>query len=127
MAGPARALRPGEIGLPSLRELMVRHKLIAGGLLLAVVLVVAATAVTVLSKPGPSVLADSSTCSAWSAANQVQRSDYARLYISEHPGTKISALGRSRLQLLINADCTDSAYLGESADISLIAAINHAF
>lgn len=120
-------MRPGELGLPSLRQLIGRHRIIAGALIAAVVLVVAATVVTVLQKPTTAALADSSTCSAWSAANQGQRADYARLYITEHPGSRISAYGQSRLQVLINADCTDSAYLGESADISILAAINHAF
>lgn len=126
-AGPARALRPGDLGLPSLRDLIVRHRIIAGGLIAAVVLVVAATVVTVLQKPSVATLADASTCSAWSAASRSQRADYARLYIREHPGSRISAYGQSRLQVLIDADCTDSAYLGESADLSIIAAINHAF
>ena len=70
-------------------------------------------------------LSDSSTCPAWGSASQNQRSAYARLYIAEYPS------GAARDQDTTEADltsaCTHAAYLGEADDVSLVAAMNHAF
>jgi hypothetical protein len=72
-------------------------------------------------------LSDSSTCSAWTSATQAQQTAYANLYISEHGSTVSGGLAAGSVESAINGDCNHAADLGEADDISVLAALNHAF
>jgi len=72
-------------------------------------------------------LSDSSTCSAWSSATSAQQTAYAHLYITEHASSVGGGLGTANVASTINGDCNHAAYLGEADDVSIVAALNHAF
>jgi len=70
-------------------------------------------------------LSDSSTCSAWGSASQAQRSAYAALYITEYRSS--AARDQDTTESELTGACNHAAYLGEADDVSLVAAMNHAF
>lgn len=109
---------------PSLKAIILRHKrATAGAIALVVVLLgVMAAAALPSAKAGP--LADSSSCSAWTSASAAQQTAYAHLYISEHVS---AAPAPGSVESAINSACNHAAYLGEADEVSIVAALNHAF
>ena len=65
--------------------------------------------------------------SAWSSATSAQQTAYAHLYITEHASSVSGGLGTANVASTINGDCNHAAYLGEADDVSIVAALNHAF
>lgn len=93
-------------------------------LLLAAVLLTVVTAVA-SSGTNATALADSSTCSQWTAAPQALQRAYSRVYIQENSESGI--LTPPTVTSAIDAACTKAAYLGESDDISVVAAVKQEF
>ncbi len=112
---------------PTLRGLIRGHRRISALVVAVLVLVVglAVTLTVVGSHQRPAALTDASTCTQWSAAVPAQQSAYAQLYITEHGGAGF--LSATALRSTIHQDCVRAAYLGESDDLSLVGAIDHAF
>lgn len=72
-------------------------------------------------------LGDSSTCSSWSAAGSSQQAAYAHLYVTEHGALAGGARDPGSVEAAVTSACNHAAYLGEADDISVLAALNHAF
>jgi len=102
---------------------MSQHKRETAAVIVVVVLLVAFTAASALSSSRASALSDASTCSEWASAGQSQQAAYARLYVTEYRSSRSTGSVESAL----SSACTHAAYLGEADDISLVAAMNHAF
>ena len=111
---------------PSLRKLIAQHKRESIAVIVLVVLLVGFTAASALSSSKASALSDASTCSAWAAAGQSQQVAYARRYVDEY-GAVAGSRDTGTVESAINSACTHAAYLGEADDVSLVAAMNHAF
>jgi hypothetical protein len=112
---------------PSVRTIVRRHKAATAGAIAVVLVLLGAMVAAALPSAKAGALTDSSTCSAWSSATQAQRSAYAHLYITEHGSSVSGGLGAANVESTINGDCNHAAYLGEADDISIVAALNHAF
>jgi hypothetical protein len=95
---------------PSLRTIIARHKRETAVVVALVIVLIGTMAATALP-------------SSRSSAGQSQQATYARLYLTEYGGTRDAASVVSA----INSACTHAAYLGEADDVSVVAAINHAF
>ena len=108
---------------PSLRTIIARHKRETAVVVVLVIVLVGTMAAAALPSSRASALSDASTCSAWASAGQSQQTTYARLYLTEYGGTR----GTASVVSAINSACTHAAYLGEADDVSILAAINHAF
>jgi hypothetical protein len=124
--GDAPAGSPG-YGLPSLRSFVLAHKGISAAVIALLVVAVGLTvAITVASSDArPAPLTDASTCSQWSSAGAALQAAYSRRYISEHADGGF--LSVAAVTSAIHADCVTAAYLGESDDVSVVAALKHAF
>jgi hypothetical protein len=109
---------------PSLKAIILRHKRATAGVFALVLVLIGVMAAAALPSAKAGALADSSSCSAWTAAGAAQQSAYAHLYISEHVS---SALAPGNVKSAIDSDCNHAAYLGEADDISILAALNHAY
>jgi hypothetical protein len=112
---------------PTARTLILAHKvsLIVGIALLFVL--VAVMAATVLLSSSGEALSDSSSCSEWSSAGQAQQNAYSHLYVDEYGALLSRGLDVFSIESAINRDCTRAAYLGESDELSLYAAIRHRY
>lgn len=125
-SGDASPDRPG-YEFPTLRGFVRGHKAISAAVIGLVLIAVAFTvAAAVLgSSARASALTDASTCSDWSSAGPALQTAYSRRYIAEHGGAGF--LSVAALTSAIRTDCATAAYLGESDDLSVVAALKHAF
>lgn len=103
---------------PTLRSLLLRHKLVALGLAAVVALMLAMILVSVLgSKAGP--VSDSTTCTQWGAANQLRQAAYAKLYVKEHGALPDGGTSPSKVIAAINIGC-DKAYGDDVSDSATV-------
>ena len=102
-----------------------RHKAGSAGGFALLLIVIAVFAASAVSSGGS--LGDSSSCSQWGAATPAQQAAYARLYEHEHDAGLSGAVSATNIESAISQACTHAAYLGESDDVSVIAALNHQF
>jgi hypothetical protein len=124
-SGDASASGPTAREPLTVRSVILRHKVAwIGGIALLFVLV-ALMAATVLLGSSAGALSDSSTCSEWSSASQAQQNAYSHLYVNEYGALLSIDLDAVGIESAINRDCTRAAYLGESDDLSIYAAITH--
>ncbi len=100
-----------------------RHKRGAALIIGIIVVFIAMTAVSIAMSNGNSPLADSTPCTQWPAASPAQQLAYSRLYIRES-GSKHTV---AQIRSILTGDCVQSAYLGESDDVTLIAALHQAY
>lgn len=119
--------RPGQGGERlSLLALMAKHKGLSIAAL-AVVLVMMAVFVLDALGPGAGPVSDTTTCSAWSSANQAQQSAYAALYVKEHGTLASGASDAASVEAAINDGCMQ-AFGSDVADtVNMVQAINHQF
>ena len=110
---------------PSLKKLILAHKRAAAGVIAVVLVLVGVMVGAALPSARDVSLSDSSTCSAWGSASQAQRSAYARRYVAEYASN--GARDQDTTEADLTGACNHAAYLGEADDISLVAAMNHAF
>jgi hypothetical protein len=83
-ASPDRTEPEGQAAEPwTVRGLFARHKAFGIGALAVVALMIAFTAVGVLSSTSAAVT-DATTCTEWGNANYNQQTAYARRYVREH-------------------------------------------
>jgi hypothetical protein len=108
---------------PSLRTIIARHKRETAVVVALVIVLIGTMAATALPSSRATALSDTSTCSEWASGGQSQQAAYARLYVTEYAGSRSSG----SIESALNSACTHAAYLGEADDISLVAAMNHAF
>ena len=88
----------------TLRGLLARHRGVALGLAVLIVLLVATILLSVLgSKAG--AVSDSTTCTQWGTANQERQAAYAKLYVKEHGPLKGGGGSSSQIIDAINAGC----------------------
>jgi hypothetical protein len=122
-SGEGAARGAAVAGQPTLWRLMRGHRRASAAVIVVVLLAAALTVLTAVSRSGAVALTDSTSCSGWTAASPVQQTAYARRYVDEHRGTPRGARDARAVTLAIDASCTHAAYLGESDDMSVVAAI----
>jgi hypothetical protein len=110
---------------PSIKAIILRHKAASAAAVAIVLVLVGAMVAAALPSAKAGALSDSSTCSAWSSATGAQQTAYARLYVNERLGGANRHVGT--IKAALNGDCNHAAYLGEADDVSVVAALNHAF
>jgi hypothetical protein len=108
----------------SLWRFMLGHRHASLAVVVIVLLAAGLTVATTLTGSSASALTDATTCSAWTAATQAQRASYAHLYFDEHAAAPPAT---STVTAAIDVACTQAAYLGESDDMSVVAAVKHEF
>jgi hypothetical protein len=109
-----------------LKAVILRHKAASAGAA-AVLLIVLSTLASVLLPGGGGALSDSASCSAWASASQSQQNAYSQIYLNEHGRLPSGAGDVTGVRSAIDNDCIKAAYLGESDDVTIIAAIEHAY
>lgn len=92
-----------------------------------ILVLIATTVVTAFVGTKEGALNDATTCSEWAAATSSQQLAYSHLYINEYTSTPNTAFYADAVRTAINKDCVQAAYLGEADDVSVLAAIRHAF
>lgn len=112
---------------PNVRTIVRRHKAATAGAIAVVLVLIGVMVAAALPSAKAGALSDSSTCSAWSSATSAQQTAYARLYITQHGSSVSGGLGTRDVESTITGDCNHAAYLGEADDVSIVAALNHAF
>lgn len=106
----------------SLRGLWARHRRLSIAAIGLLVVLVAIVTLGVIGA-GEWKVSDSTSCTAWSSANQSQQSDYASLYVREH-GPLSKAAG---VVAAINDGCTLAFSYDENDTISVLQAIRHEY
>jgi hypothetical protein len=112
--------------LRHLKALVLRHKAASAGAA-AVLLIVLSVLVPAVLPGGAGALSDSASCSDWASASQSQQNAYSQRYLNEHGALPSGAGDVTGVRSAINNDCIKAAYLGESDDVTIIAAIEHAY
>lgn len=104
---------------------MARHEGASAVAIAVVVLLVAFSVAAAVSSSSTAALSDSTSCSQWVASRPDQQSGYARIYFKEHGAAPSGVRNADGVRSTITSTCTQAAYLGESDDVSVAAAINH--
>jgi hypothetical protein len=110
---------------PTLRGIMARHKGASAVAIVVVLLLIAFSVAAAISSSSTAALSDSTSCSQWVASREGQQNAYAQLYLKEHGAPSSAARTADAVRSTITSTCTQAAYLGESDDVSVVAAINH--
>lgn len=118
---------PGTEERWTLTALIRRHPRVTAGCLALVIVLVAVTLLTTVSSPHRVAISDSASCSQWAAATPAQQIAYSHLYIDEYGRVADTAGNAAAVRTAIHRACTHASYLGEADDISIIAALRHAF
>lgn len=108
------------------RALIGRHKRlflsVLAGVLVMLVLLVAG-----IASSDAGAVSDSSTCSAWSSANQGQQQAYAGLYVREHGALAGGPTSVASVEAAINKGCMQ-AFGSDAADlVNVYQAINRQY
>jgi hypothetical protein len=112
---------------PTLTSVARRHPRAAIVSLVFVIAVIAVTVLTTISNPRRQPLSDAANCSQWAAATAAQQIAYSHLYINEYENVANTARQAAAVRSAIDGACTHASYLGEAADVSVLAALRHAF
>ena len=104
---------------------MARHKGASAVAIVVVLLLVAFTVAAAITGSSNAALSDSTSCSQWVSSRQAQQNAYAQLYLKEHGAPSSGVRNADGVRSTITSTCTQAAYLGESDDVSVVAAIHH--
>ncbi len=104
---------------------MARHKGASAVAIVVVVLLVAFTVAAAITGSSNAALSDSTSCSQWVSSRQAQQNAYAQPYLKEHGAPSSGVRSADGVRSTITSTCTQAAYLGESDDVSVVAAIKH--
>ncbi|MEA2147975.1 MAG: hypothetical protein QOG59_3562 [Solirubrobacteraceae bacterium] len=108
------------------RALIARHKRMSLSAL-AIVVVMVALLVAGIAGSNAGAVSDTSTCSAWSSANQGQQQAYAGLYIREHGALPGGGTSAASVAAAINKGCMQ-AFGSDAADlVNVYQAINRQY
>jgi len=107
---------------PTLRALLVRHKLVSLALLV-MVLGFAAVVVPEVLSAGKLKITDSTSCSAWSNARPNQWAAYDRLYLRQHRSLPDGSVSPTRVQQAVNYGCLRAYSFDEADTITVLEAI----
>ncbi len=125
--GDATASGPSPPQRLTLKSLVARHKR-ASAAVIALLVVLAALAIgSAVSGSGRQALSDAATCSQWGAATSAQKIAYAHVYIGEYEAVPDTAPYAGAVKASIDRACVRAAYLGEADDVSVLAAMRHAY
>jgi len=69
-------------------------------------------------------VSDSTSCSGWSSANQVQQHAYARLYVQEHGSLSNGARDAASVEAAINKGCLQAFGSDVADNVTVLQAIN---
>jgi hypothetical protein len=112
---------------PTLRGVILRYKAASAAVIVVLLVLVAFTAAAAVSSSSTAALSDSTSCSQWASASEARQSSYSQLYLSEHGGLASGANDPTSIRSAISGACSQAAYLGESDDVSVLAAVRHDF
>lgn len=112
---------------PSITGLIRAHKQVSAIVAMLLAAMIAITVGTALAGPSRAALSDSTSCSQWGAASASQQLGYAELYLHEHPAALTVPPMAAGIRATVSQDCAHAAYLGESDEITVLAALEHAF
>lgn len=104
-----------------------RHPRITAISLVVVLALLAVTLLTTVSRPHRQPLSGSASCSQWAAAAPRQQLAYSHLYIDEYGRSADTSAEAATVSAAITRGCTRASYLGEADDVSVLAALRHAF
>jgi hypothetical protein len=108
------------------RALIARHRGLTLSLLAIVVVMLALLAAGIAGSSAGAV-SDTSTCSAWSSANQDQQRAYATLYVREHGPLPSGAASAASVEAAINKGCMQ-AFGSDAADlVNVVQSINRQY
>jgi hypothetical protein len=102
----------------TVRGLLVRHKLAALGLAAIIAFMLAMFLLAALG-PKAGAVSDSTTCTQWGSANQVQQAAYAKLYVREHGPLRGGGTSPAKVIAAINAGCA-RAYGDDVSDTATV-------
>jgi Flp pilus assembly pilin Flp len=117
----------GAIDRLTFRAIVRRYKAasaVAFGLVLALIAVVLAAAA---SGPSTTPLSDATSCSQWAAATATQQTAYGYLYLREYGDLLSSARAARGVRSTLDVDCAKAADLGDSDEVTVVAAIKHEY
>ncbi len=109
----------------TLRGIMARHKGASAVAIAVGVLLVAFSVAAAVSSSSNAALSDSTSCTQWEGASQALQNGYAQLYPKEHGALPSGVRSAGGVLSTVTSTCTQAGYLGESDDVSVIAAIHH--
>lgn len=92
-----------------------------------VVAMIVLTVLTSVSGGKGGALTDSTSCTQWASSSASQQNAYAQLYLNEHGALPNGQGTVATVRSDINDECVRAAYLGESDDVTVVAAVNRAF
>jgi hypothetical protein len=122
-----RALAGAGTRPPTLRAIVLAHKRMSAAVVVVVVMLAAFTVAAAFSSPTTAMLSDATSCSQWHAASAAQRSAYAQFYFRQHGPVRGVASNPASLSAAIAVDCANAAYMGEADDVTVFAALRHAY
>lgn len=100
----------------------------ASAVIAAIVLaMILLTVLTSVSGGNGGALTDSTSCTQWASSSASQQNAYAQLFLNEHGALPNGEGTVTTVRSDINSECVHAAYLGESDDVTVVAAVNHAF
>jgi|GEM_PF-4835845 len=111
------------LGQPSLRALVLKHRWIAVGALV-LVLLFGVLLIPEIVTAGRWKVTDSTSCSAWSSANSRQQAAYARLYVRRHGSLENGATSPAAIEGAINNACLQAFAYDEADNVTVLQAIN---
>ena len=109
-------------GQMSLRGLVRAHKRISAAAFAGIVLLVAIVVLGVIGS-GSWKVADTTSCTAWSSANQVQQDNYAALYVAEHGPLAGGVTSATGVIAAVNTGCTGAFGYDEADTVDVLQAI----
>jgi Flp pilus assembly pilin Flp len=109
-------------GQLSLRRLVRDHKRVSAAAFAGIVVLVAIVVLGVIGS-GSWKVADTTSCTAWSSANQVQQDGYAALYVREHGALSGGATDAAGVIAAVNTGCTGAFGYDEADTVDVLQAI----
>jgi hypothetical protein len=105
---------------------MRQHKRASAVVLAIIALLVLLSVIAVVAGSSNAALSDGTSCSQWDSSSPKQQEAYSRLYLKEH-GAIGAAKQPASVRSAIADACSQSALLGESDDVSVLAAVKGYF
>ena len=105
-----------------LGRLIARHRWVALGTLLIVVLLLAMLLLAVLG-PKAGAVTDATSCAQWGSTNQTRQADYARGYVRRHGPLSGGATSVVAVEGAINTGCMSAYGSGEEDTVSVLQSI----
>jgi hypothetical protein len=114
---------PGDEAL-SLRAFIGRNKRVSIAAITVVVALLAAVVILGVAGSGAWQVRDSTLCSGWGSADQVQQTSYARRYVREHGPLPNGASDPASVKAAIDSGCLGAFGYDEADTVNVVQALN---